>query len=73
MISSPGPPHIDVVNSLAPLLPHPPAHFYISRRRFLQTASVSLCDLKQREVVGAAEASRLLRRPYRAPWRHPEV
>jgi hypothetical protein len=28
-------------------------------------------DPRQRSVVGDEEATRLLRRPYRAPWRHP--
>ena len=30
-------------------------------------------DPRQRLVVGDAEAAQLLRRPYRAPWQHPEV
>jgi len=30
-------------------------------------------DPAKREVVGDAEATRLLRREYRAPWKHPEV
>jgi hypothetical protein len=30
-------------------------------------------DPKSRQVVGDAEATRLLRRPYRASWLHPEV
>ncbi len=30
-------------------------------------------DPKKRIVVGDAEATRLLRRPYRKPWAHPEV
>lgn len=30
-------------------------------------------DPKQRVVVGDPEATTLLRRPYRAPWRHPEA
>ena len=30
-------------------------------------------DPRQRLVVGDAEATQLLRRPYRAPWQHPEV
>jgi len=30
-------------------------------------------DPAKREVTGDAEATRLLCRPYRAPWRHPEV
>lgn len=29
-------------------------------------------DPQRREIVGDPEATRLLRRPYRAPWRHPE-
>ncbi len=30
-------------------------------------------DSEKQEVVGDAEATRLLRRPYRTPWIHPEV
>ncbi len=30
-------------------------------------------DPKQRTVVGDAEAAKLLRRPYRGPWQHPET
>jgi predicted dehydrogenase len=30
-------------------------------------------DPQQRVVVGDSEATKLLRRPYRAPWRHPEA
>jgi len=30
-------------------------------------------DPRQRLVVGDTEATQLLRRPYRAPWQHPEV
>ena len=30
-------------------------------------------DPKKREVAGDAEATKLLRRPYRASWKHPEV
>ena len=30
-------------------------------------------DPRQRLVVGDAEATQLLRRPYRTPWQHPEV
>jgi len=30
-------------------------------------------DPARREVTGDAEATRLLRRPYRSPWKHPEV
>jgi predicted dehydrogenase len=30
-------------------------------------------DADKQEVVGDAEANRLLRRPYRSPWIHPEV
>ena len=29
-------------------------------------------DPAKHEVVGDAEANALLRRPYRAPWQHPE-
>jgi hypothetical protein len=29
-------------------------------------------DPKQRAVAGDAEANKLLRRPYRQPWPHPE-
>jgi hypothetical protein len=28
-------------------------------------------DRERREIVGNPQASALLRRPYRAPWRHP--
>ena len=30
-------------------------------------------DPEQRVVIGDEEATRLLRRPYRQPWTHPEV
>ncbi len=30
-------------------------------------------DPVKREVIGDAEANKLLRRPYRAPWQHPEM
>jgi len=30
-------------------------------------------DPALQQVAGDAEANRLLRRPYRAPWMHPEV
>jgi hypothetical protein len=29
-------------------------------------------DARRQQVVGDAEANRLLRRPYRQPWKHPE-
>ena len=29
-------------------------------------------DAQKQDVVGDPEASKLLRRPYRAPWKHPE-
>ena len=30
-------------------------------------------DAQKQQVVGDAEANRLLRRPYRAPWVHPDA
>jgi hypothetical protein len=30
-------------------------------------------DAAKQEVVGDEEANKLLRRPYRKPWLHPEV
>ncbi len=30
-------------------------------------------DAEKQQIVGDDEANRLLRRPYRAPWKHPEV
>jgi GFO/IDH/MocA oxidoreductase family protein len=30
-------------------------------------------DSEKQQVVGDAEANKLLRRPYRGPWKHPEV
>jgi predicted dehydrogenase len=30
-------------------------------------------DAEKQQVVGDAEANKLLRRPYRGPWKHPEV
>ena len=30
-------------------------------------------DADKQDVIGDAEASKLLRRPYRAPWVHPDV
>jgi Oxidoreductase family, C-terminal alpha/beta domain len=30
-------------------------------------------DAQKRQIVGDAEANRLLRRPYRRPWVHPEA
>jgi hypothetical protein len=28
-------------------------------------------DAKKREIIGDGEATKLLRRPYRQPWKHP--
>jgi predicted dehydrogenase len=39
----------------------------------LETGRVLRYDPVTRTVPGDAEATALLRRPYRAPWRHPEV
>ena len=30
-------------------------------------------DSAKQQIVGDAEANKLLRRPYRSPWVHPEV
>jgi hypothetical protein len=38
----------------------------------LKTGRTLYWDPVKREVVGDAEANHLLRRPYRAPWKHPE-
>ncbi len=38
----------------------------------MDTGRPMIYDPKQRVVVGDAGATKLLRRPYRAPWRHPE-
>jgi predicted dehydrogenase len=38
----------------------------------MQTGRPLAYDPRTRQVTGDAEATRLLRRPYRAPWRHPE-
>ena len=38
----------------------------------MQTGRPLVYDPKTRQVVGDAEATRLLRRPYRKPWQHPE-
>ena len=37
----------------------------------MQTGRPVVYDPKQRVVVGDAEATKLLRKPYRAPWQHP--
>lgn len=39
----------------------------------LQTGRTLAWDADKHEVIGDAEANRLLRRPYRGPWVHPEV
>jgi predicted dehydrogenase len=39
----------------------------------MQTGRPVVYDPKQRVVVGDAEATKLLRRTYRSPWKHPEV
>jgi hypothetical protein len=39
----------------------------------LETGRVLRYDPATRTVPGDAEATALLRRPYRAPWQHPEV
>jgi predicted dehydrogenase len=38
----------------------------------MQTGRTLVYDSKKREVVGDPAATRLLRRPYRKPWTHPE-
>jgi len=39
----------------------------------MQVGRTLVYDPQTRQVVGDAEATRLLRRPYRAPWVHPVV
>ncbi len=38
----------------------------------MQIGRALVYDPAKRQVVGDAEATRLLRRPYRGDWRHPE-
>jgi len=38
----------------------------------MQTGRPVVYDPKQRIVVGDAEMTALLRRPYRQPWQHPD-
>ena len=38
----------------------------------MDTGRPMIYDPKQRVIVGDADATRRLRRPYRAPWQHPE-
>ena len=39
----------------------------------MQVGRTLTWDHSKGEIVGDAEANKLLRRPYRAPWKHPEV
>jgi predicted dehydrogenase len=39
----------------------------------MQVGRTLTWDNSKGEIVGDAEANKLLRRPYRAPWKHPEV
>jgi alanine racemase len=37
----------------------------------METGRPVVYDSKKRAVIGDREATKLLRRPYRAPWKHP--
>lgn len=39
----------------------------------MQSGRTLAYDPAQRQIIGDAEANALLRRPYRAPWQHPEI
>ena len=39
----------------------------------MQVGRTLTWDNSKGEIIGDAEANKLLRRPYRAPWKHPEV
>jgi len=39
----------------------------------MKTGRTLAYDPEKRVVTGDAEATALLRRPYRAPWVHPEI
>jgi predicted dehydrogenase len=45
----------------------------ILANRALELGRTLTWDPVKRQVVGDEEANRLLRRPYRGPWKHPEV